>query len=75
MSLKFAISSSPHEYLMLTSINTMLDPLRSLPEFQQLLEKMKADVERMRANSRELVELTTKTIPMLDLLPLPGDAR
>ena len=56
----------------LTSLNPMLDPLRSDPEFQQVVSRMKSDVARMRSESKELRELQEKTIPFLQSLPLPG---
>jgi hypothetical protein len=56
----------------LTSLNPMLDPLRSDPEFQQVVARMKSDVARMRSESKELRELQEKTIPFLQSLPLPG---
>jgi hypothetical protein len=53
---------------MLTVRNPAFDTLRDMPEFQALVTKMKADVERMRAQSAELREIRERTIPYLNSL-------
>jgi len=55
-------------FVMLTVRNPAFDSIRDMPEFQALVAKMTADVERMRAQSTELGEIRERTIPYLNSL-------